>query len=158
LDSEFSFWNQIDKRIDSLESGLPSELLQVITTEIKNNPVSNVSYLTPEDYEREERTKGYNINYLSGVTFQGEDDQDDEPVTPIMFEQARSLTGRIVGNVDLERIGFEEEPIGYNDSPTESVPFMGGGERHMEASALVGHEDNPLETITPIAGLSRGLL
>lgn len=45
---EFSFWNQRDDRIDSLDSGLPSEILQIIVKEIKDNPVTNISLLPDE--------------------------------------------------------------------------------------------------------------
>jgi hypothetical protein len=40
-DPEFSFWDAKDIRIDSLESGLPEEIIQVIKTEISNNVKTN---------------------------------------------------------------------------------------------------------------------
>lgn len=52
---EFSFWNQIDIRIDSLESDLPSSIIDVIMDEIKNNPVPNISLLSDEDRKIQER-------------------------------------------------------------------------------------------------------
>lgn len=109
---EFSFWDQLDRRIDSLESELPFDLLKVISTEVIDNPVSNVSYLTPEDYEREERTKGCNTNWVTDVTLNGEDEQIEE--LPIMYEQSRSLTGNAQG--------FE-----LSERCDESAPSLNGG-------------------------------
>jgi hypothetical protein len=40
-DPEFSFWDAKDIRIDSIESGLPEEIIQVIKTEISNNAKTN---------------------------------------------------------------------------------------------------------------------
>ena len=45
---EFSFWNQKDDRIDSLDSGLPIEILQIILKEIKDRPYTNISLLPDE--------------------------------------------------------------------------------------------------------------
>jgi hypothetical protein len=38
---EFSFWNQVDHRIDSIQSGLPQEILNIILNEVQVNPISN---------------------------------------------------------------------------------------------------------------------
>lgn len=56
-DVEFSFWNQIDERIDSLQSKLPKHILDVILEEIETNFVSNLT-LIGEKYE-EENFKSY---------------------------------------------------------------------------------------------------
>lgn len=40
-DKEFSFWDDKDNRVDSLESDLPYNILTIIKNEIKNNPKSN---------------------------------------------------------------------------------------------------------------------
>ena len=52
---EFSFWNQKDHRIDSMDSQLPDEILGVIKNEIKNSPIPNRSYLTLEQKNEEEK-------------------------------------------------------------------------------------------------------
>jgi hypothetical protein len=46
---EFSFWNQVDTRIDSIESGLPLFIIDVIRDEVTNNPIPNISLLSNED-------------------------------------------------------------------------------------------------------------
>jgi hypothetical protein len=54
-ETEFSFWNAIDSRIDSIESGLPREILELIVKENTENPVTNYSYLTPEQRYSEDK-------------------------------------------------------------------------------------------------------
>lgn len=45
LSAEFSFWNSLDNRVDSLNSGLPNEILSIILKEINENYRSNDSYV-----------------------------------------------------------------------------------------------------------------
>jgi len=73
LDSEheFSFWNQEDTRIDSLESGLPADVLSVIFNEVTNNKKSN-NDLLPEDYRKEED------NNLK-LSFRGNEEAEQQP-------------------------------------------------------------------------------
>jgi hypothetical protein len=42
MDNEFSFWDQKDNRIDSLQSNLPNYIIDVIKKEIETNFVSNL--------------------------------------------------------------------------------------------------------------------
>jgi hypothetical protein len=42
---EFSFWNQLDDRIDSLDSNLPNEILTKIKSEISEHKVSNYHFV-----------------------------------------------------------------------------------------------------------------
>jgi hypothetical protein len=51
---EFSFWNSIDLRVDSLESGLPNDILNLIVKDITENRLPNVSYLNLEQKIKEE--------------------------------------------------------------------------------------------------------
>lgn len=53
-DPEFSFWNQVDTRIDSMESELPLFIIECIREEVSKNPVSNLSLLSKEDMEKQE--------------------------------------------------------------------------------------------------------
>ena len=48
-DKEFSFWDDADNRVDSLETDLPHHILYIIRNEIKNNNHSNKSCLTEEE-------------------------------------------------------------------------------------------------------------
>ena len=53
-DPEFSFWNQVDTRIDSMESELPMFIMECIREEVSKNPVSNLSLLSEEDLKKQE--------------------------------------------------------------------------------------------------------
>ena len=48
--AEFSFWNVKDDRIDSIESGLPLNILDIILNEIKTNSVTNNYLAGRSDY------------------------------------------------------------------------------------------------------------
>ena len=52
-DPEFSFWNQVDARIDSMESGLPPHIMGIIKKETDENLYTNSSLLS-EDNRRKE--------------------------------------------------------------------------------------------------------
>lgn len=55
-DPEFSWWNQKDSRIDSLQSELPGELLKVIRVEsMENKPRTNRFLLSDQDREIEDK-------------------------------------------------------------------------------------------------------
>ena len=55
-DPEFSWWNQKDSRIDSLQSELPDELLKVIRVEsMENKPKTNRFLLSDQDREIEDK-------------------------------------------------------------------------------------------------------
>jgi hypothetical protein len=51
-DPEFSFWNQADTRIDSMESELPLFIMECIREEVRENPVTNLSLLSEEDFKK----------------------------------------------------------------------------------------------------------
>ena len=57
-DPEFSFWNQVDVRIDSIESELPTFIMECIKEEVSKNPVSNLSLLSEEDLKKQENLIG----------------------------------------------------------------------------------------------------
>ena len=54
IDPEFSFWNQVDTRIDSIESGLPLFIIDIIRDEVTNNPIPNISLLSDVDRKIQE--------------------------------------------------------------------------------------------------------
>lgn len=62
---EFSFWNQVDTRIDSIESGLPLFIIDIIRDEVTNNPVSNMSLLSDEEKKIQEDLVGYRLEKYS---------------------------------------------------------------------------------------------
>jgi hypothetical protein len=52
-DRETSFWNIIDNRIDSIESGLPVEVMEVIKNEFTNTKQSNWDILSDEEKNKQ---------------------------------------------------------------------------------------------------------
>ena len=52
-DKETSFWNIIDNRIDSIESGLPVEVMEVIKNEFTNTKQSNWDILSDEEKNKQ---------------------------------------------------------------------------------------------------------
>lgn len=53
-DPELSFWNQIDNRIDSMESALPIFILEIIRNEFQNCVTPNLDFLSYEDRKAQE--------------------------------------------------------------------------------------------------------
>ena len=59
---EFSFWNQVDHRIDSIQSGLPHEILNIILNEVQVNPISNKELAEKMDISNINGDDGKKIN------------------------------------------------------------------------------------------------
>ena len=53
FEEETSFWNIIDKRIDSLEAGLPHEIMDIFKDEFANNKVTNWNLLSDDETNRQ---------------------------------------------------------------------------------------------------------
>ena len=118
-DIEFSFWNQIDERIDSMQSCLPKNILDVILNETENNFVSNLS-LIGEKYE-EDIPVG--LEPINEVDFGGEIEEDlpdeitnwDEPMVEpniLASEYDTSRVRRIVSeliNENVDRVYVQQE-------------------------------------------------
>lgn len=103
---EFSFWNQVDTRIDSIESGLPLFIIDIIRDEVTNNPVSNMSLLSDEDRKIQERlVNGDKCSELAA-----------------MYEQPVAVREYVNEPVDISEIDFgnalpEPEPQTVGDVP-----------------------------------------
>jgi hypothetical protein len=67
---EFSFWNQIDSRIDSMDSGLPNEILEKIKIEISEHKVSNYHFV--KLYKLEDK-------YLDGCPMRKISQEEESP-------------------------------------------------------------------------------
>lgn len=98
---EFSWWNQKDSRIDSLQSELPDELLKVIRVEsMDNKPKTNRFLLSDKDREIEDKFLskygGYNIM------------QPIDMIQPQSEERVNRIRRGIERNVE-EEIGVMEE-------------------------------------------------
>lgn len=96
-DPEFSWWNQKDARIDSLQSELPDELLKVIRAESLHDARSN-RFLLPDDerIKEEKFLKKYNTNSYT--------------IEPMIEPVAEERVGRI--RRAMERNAEEEMEMG----------------------------------------------
>lgn len=52
--NEFSFWNQKDVRIDSVQSGLPDSVLKFVLKNMEEEPKTNLSYSSKSELAKEE--------------------------------------------------------------------------------------------------------
>jgi hypothetical protein len=134
LDSEpeFSFWNQIDSRIDSLESELPDFILDMVRNEVKNNSYTNHSLLSDEDKNKEESLmKSYNkihavqdeaqpmAELRRQVIMEDTDDEREElMVEEFITESSEPQDEREYDRRDYEMRG--PSVTGY-DEPTQAV-------------------------------------
>jgi len=107
-DPEFSWWNQKDVRIDSLQSELPNELLKVIRVEsMDNKPKTNRFLLSDKDREVEDKF----LSKFSGQTVM----QPIDMPQPQAEERTNRIRRGIERNME-EEIGVmeerSEEPMG----------------------------------------------
>lgn len=114
-DPEFSFWNQQDSRIDSLQTELPDELLKMIRTVSTKHPKTNRSRLSPEELTKENAFLG-KIGYINSY-----------PIEP--------------NNIDAgneRRMGYINRALErrYDDVVREEEPQT-GGEGLLNVSRLV---------------------
>lgn len=118
-DIEFSFWNQVDSRIDSIESGLPIEVLKAIKDEVKSNPVSNRSYLTQEQIIKDDEINGYNDKKSIRSISQIVSDENEETMVGregVMVENGAPEVYQ-VDAVASETVAFS----GYMNSNSEAL-------------------------------------
>jgi hypothetical protein len=108
-DPEFSFWNQKDTRIDSLQSELTEELLKVIR-EICLDPKAKTNrYLLSDDQRvKEEKLLGHKL-YTSGALY------EPQPMEqPVEVERRTSRIGNAIRR--------ENEDVIQEDDVTEQGP------------------------------------
>jgi CRISPR/Cas system CSM-associated protein Csm5 (group 7 of RAMP superfamily) len=107
-DRETSFWNLVDQRIDSLESGLPIEAMNIIRDEFTNTKLSNWDILSDDEKNRqvlwiENEYNNRNKDYDETVM--------EEPMIREIGEVAnRRRQGRIVPMV-APRLDDDDEPM-----------------------------------------------
>ena len=110
-DPEYSFWNQADERIDSIQSGLPHFIKDIIAKEIDEHPVTNISLLSKEERKRQESLD----TEKKMAAVMGE--RDDHP-EPIMEEE--DMVDREEEEEETEQ-GLDTQQI----RETENPPIFG---------------------------------
>jgi hypothetical protein len=115
-ESEFSFWNQIDTRIDSLEADLPDFIYEIIKNEIKTNSHTNFSLLSNEDKIKQEKLLNERSSKI--MTF-------GEERTMVMEERIEEEE-----DLDMDYMGRDEEIMEESIMDEVEAPFgsMMGGE------------------------------
>ena len=96
---EFSFWNQVDVRVDSLQSNLPKEILDIIMEIVKKEKLPNIKYLSKEYLKKEQMIgrKGgsileHNVPPQRTIAIEDPDGYDlgvEEPPLVDLYENAR---------------------------------------------------------------------
>lgn len=112
---EFSFWNQVDTRIDSMESGLPDFIMGEIRNEVNSNSVTNYSLLSEEEAKKLEYIVNGKQEKLSNRRIVEEEVTEQEPM-------------------DME--APSEEDYSVDESMEQPMPEMSMGEAHREVHEI----------------------
>lgn len=131
---ELSFWNQVDNRIDSLLSGLPSEIIGKIMDEIKHNNVGNLDLLDKKQQKEEKRDlliKKISIEPIDDTVFE-----------TMLTEQNDELVREEYNFPDPEinNLGFE------NENPPQLVSVI--WDEQPQLPETIDHQ--PSENITSV--------
>jgi hypothetical protein len=124
---EFSFWNQVDTRIDSIESGLPLFIIDVIRDEVTNNPIPNISLLSNEDRLIQEnlvRSKLKSIEHSNEEPIAGMRDMGLEPDIIRNYENEAIMDARDE-DMETERVDGHEEYRTWNDGIQQEPETVG---------------------------------
>lgn len=125
-DPELSFWDVKDNRIDSMESGLPPNILQFVWSEIHNKPKSNLE-LAKEmkiDGSSIKKPSKWDSSGGSGAipnTMRGELEPTPEP--PVESEALDSY-GDYGSDEVMEKEDRPGLPEGWGDEPSEESSTM----------------------------------
>jgi len=118
LDSEpeFSFWNQVDTRIDSLEANLPDFILDLVRKEVTGNPVTNFSYLSEDDKKKQENLLDRIGQKMSAVGETLDELRTETAEEQIVMEESMDMEERYIG----DEVVTEQEPA-INESGRSSM-------------------------------------
>jgi hypothetical protein len=100
-EKEVSFWNVIDNRIDSLESDLPSEVLEVIKHEFTNQKISNWELLSDE--ERNKQLMWIENEFYDKKSYENEAILQPQPEPPLLIHEEPINEEQVVNTVMAPR-------------------------------------------------------
>jgi hypothetical protein len=105
---EFSFWNQLDYRIDSMDSGLPNEILEKIKLEISEHKFSNFHFV--KLYKLENK-------YLDGGSIKkiSSEEPMEEGSSPLYPTEFASLENQILQYRNQELLSISAEQRLYDE-------------------------------------------
>lgn len=113
-DPEFSFWNQVDTRIDSLDANLPDFILGLVKKEITENPVTNFSYLSDEDKKKQENLLDRMGAKMASI------ERAEEPIR--MGEDEEEIMDWLMDEGEDEMIPMSESVMEREDGPDQELP------------------------------------
>ena len=103
-EKETSFWNLVDQRIDSLESGLPNEVMILIKNEFTTTKQSNWDILS--DYEKNNQVLWLENEFYSKKTSY----EDEVSMEGPMMEEEEIFPNRRVRIVPMVAPRFDDIP------------------------------------------------
>lgn len=106
---ETSFWNLVDQRIDSLESGLPTEVMNIIRDEFTNTKSTNWDILSDDEKNRQ-------ILWLDNEYYVNKNSYEEEVVdtmeAPMIREIGEVATRRRQGmDVSMVTLRFDDDGL-----------------------------------------------
>lgn len=117
-DRETSFWNMIDNRIDSIESGLPTEVMETIKNEFLNTTKPNWDLLSDED--RNKQLMWIEKEYYGQKLSENLVDREE----PILEEQPMMEERMVNEAVNEPRrariISMQPHGVGHDDGPMQA--------------------------------------
>ena len=141
-EKETSFWNLIDQRIDSLESGLPIEVMNIIKDEFTTTKSSNWDILSDDEKNRQvlwiENEYG---NIKKGYESPMTESMEEPMVEETMMEEVQEA--RIIPMPAIRNENIQNEAV--NDDIIRRLSrLMNGGER-MATMRAVPEDDGPMQ-------------
>jgi hypothetical protein len=131
LDNEFSFWNQKDERIDSLQSGLPDFIINVIKSEIENRFIPNSSLggeislndekkIKSEDNPYRSITVDFNVGRIEPEP-QYADIPQEEPTVMEEEEPSQEIEENVLGRELVRTYGITRDINEIENMLTETI-------------------------------------
>jgi len=137
-DAETSFWNITDQRIDSMDSGLPNDVLDVIKNQFLNTNQTNWDILSDEDrnrqvlwFENEYGLKKMSVNYNDYIEPVAEEATPMNEEVPIRNIRRRlTPVRRVTIDAEAELTRLLEEQIMDEISSDMRYNDVYGGEEY----------------------------
>lgn len=141
-DPEFSWWNQKDSRIDSLQSELPDDLLKVIRVESLEKAKTNRFLLSDEDRAAEDKFLSKFGSYKIMQPIDMLEPQAEERVNRIRRGIERNIQEEPQEEVMQEPMEVRRLVEAYDERPQEESPDQ---TEPMNTQAWIG-EDTPIRS------------
>lgn len=103
-DPEMSFWNQVDSRIDSMESALPTFILEIIRNDFQTCTTPNLDFLSYEDRKIQDGLiyQEKKMRVLSEPVADMVEDGPMEESMPIVEETVMEMEERVYQEPEME--------------------------------------------------------